>query len=380
MANCTVSGTFTDAQGNAISGATLRFNLDTPALDPTGSGNLLLPYEVTTTTSNSGTWSLSLIQGVSGVLTMDLVPTTMSPVIKYKFSLLIPSSASTTFASCWVDSSTFTGSATSPIVTFTDIAGQLQTSQLPTLVDTKVWIGVNGVATALPFSGDVTLADTGATTIVAVGTSTAANIHSAEQLANAATNSNIASTIVKRDGSGNFTAEAITATTVVASLIGTVTGHASQDLQASNNLSDLVSASAARINLGLGSAATSSVSSFLAPSNNLADVGNTASAFNTIVPMTTTGDTLYESAANTASRLAGNTTTTTKFLTQTGTGTGSAAPGWNAIAASDIAVAVSPGAIGNVLTSNGSTWTSTLPGSSPLVSAIANINAYYSLS
>jgi hypothetical protein len=50
----------------------------------------------------------------------------------------------------------------------------------------------------------------------------------------------------------------------------------------------------------------------------------------------TLGDIHYGSAANTLSNLAGNITATKRFLTQTGTGTVSAAPGWNAIVAGDI--------------------------------------------
>jgi hypothetical protein len=50
----------------------------------------------------------------------------------------------------------------------------------------------------------------------------------------------------------------------------------------------------------------------------------------------TTGDTLYSSAANTLAKLAGNTTTTKKFLGQTGTGSASQAPVWEQPAASDI--------------------------------------------
>jgi hypothetical protein len=50
----------------------------------------------------------------------------------------------------------------------------------------------------------------------------------------------------------------------------------------------------------------------------------------------TTGDTLYSSAANTLAKLAGNTTTTKKFLGQTGNGSASAAPVWEQPAASDI--------------------------------------------
>jgi hypothetical protein len=53
-------------------------------------------------------------------------------------------------------------------------------------------------------------------------------------------------------------------------------------------------------------------------------------------PMTTLGDIIYEDATPTAARLPGNTTSTKKFLTQTGTGTVSAAPGWNTLVAGDI--------------------------------------------
>jgi hypothetical protein len=49
--------------------------------------------------------------------------------------------------------------------------------------------------------------------VATVGTSTAANIHTAELLANAATSANTPNAIVKRDGSGNFSAGMITATT-----------------------------------------------------------------------------------------------------------------------------------------------------------------------
>jgi hypothetical protein len=50
----------------------------------------------------------------------------------------------------------------------------------------------------------------------------------------------------------------------------------------------------------------------------------------------TLGDTLYASATNTLAKLTGNTTTTQKFLTQTGTGSASAAPIWKALSPSDI--------------------------------------------
>lgn len=48
------------------------------------------------------------------------------------------------------------------------------------------------------------------------------------------------------------------------------------------------------------------------------------------------GDLIYGSADNTAAKLAGQTTTTKKFLTQTGSGSASAAPAWGVIVVGDL--------------------------------------------
>jgi hypothetical protein len=58
-------------------------------------------------------------------------------------------------------------------------------------------------------------------------------------------------------------------------------------------------------------------------------------AFDALAPTTTLGDTMFFDGTDVV-RLAGNTTTSKRFLTQTGTGTVSAAPGWNAIVDGDI--------------------------------------------
>lgn len=70
--------------------------------------------------------------------------------------------------------------------------------------------GNPGTITAL--TGDVSASGSGSVpaTVNAVGGSSAANIHAAELLANAATNNNTASTLVKRDASGNFSAGILT--------------------------------------------------------------------------------------------------------------------------------------------------------------------------
>lgn len=76
----------------------------------------------------------------------------------------------------------------------------------------------------------------------------------------------------------------------------------------------------------------------------------------------TLGDTLYSSAANTLSALAGNITTTKKYYSQTGNGSVSAAPAWAQVAFADLSGSVSaaqmPALTGDVTTSAGAVATS----------------------
>lgn len=62
-----------------------------------------------------------------------------------------------------------------------------------------------------------------------------------------------------------------------------------------------------------------------------------------------TGDLLYSSATNTLAKLAGNTTTTKQFLSQTGTGSASQAPAWSTLSKSDVG-------LGSVENTALSTW------------------------
>ena len=64
------------------------------------------------------------------------------------------------------------------------------------------------------------------------------------------------------------------------------------------------------------------------------------------------GDTIYSSAANTLIALPGNTTTTKKFLVQTGTGAVSAAPAWDVVNGADVNgnITGSAGSVANALT------------------------------
>lgn len=73
-------------------------------------------------------------------------------------------------------------------------------------------------------------------------------------------------------------------------------------------------------------------------SGNASNVTGTVAVVNGGNGLTTAtlGDIRYGSGANTLAALAGNTSTTKKFLTQTGTGSASAAPSWGVLVAADI--------------------------------------------
>ena len=78
------------------------------------------------------------------------------------------------------------------------------------------------------------------------------------------------------------------------------------------------------------------------------------------------GNILYGSGTNTTSVLAGNTTSTKQFLTQTGTGAVSAAPAWGTIALTDISTALSTWTGSTTITTVGTissgTWQGTAVG------------------
>ena len=115
------------------------------------------------------------------------------------------------------------------------------------------------------------------------------------------------------------------ATTITGSeAVPLVQGGANVQATTSNLINQglAVAPATSRTALGLGTLATA----------------NTASATQggTGISTYTLGDTLYSSATNTLAKLAGNITAVKKFLTQTGTGSASAAPVWATLSPSDI--------------------------------------------
>jgi hypothetical protein len=84
------------------------------------------------------------------------------------------------------------------------------------------------------------------------------------------------------------------------------------------------------------------------------------------------GDTIYSSAANTLIALPGNTTTTKKFLTQTGTGAVSAAPVWGTVDGADVTgnITGQAGSVANSLTLGTYLTGGSFNGSAPITATV----------
>ncbi len=114
-----------------------------------------------------------------------------------------------------------------------------------------------------------------------------------------------------------------------------------------------------QINLGTSAAVTGT----LAIGNGGTGQTTATTAFNALSPMTSLGDIIYGGTSGTGTRLAGNITTTKKFLTQTGNGSASVAPGWNILVAGDVpSLAASIITSGQLAIANGGTGQATAAG------------------
>lgn len=162
----------------------------------------------------------------------------------------------------------------------------------------------------------------------------------------------------------NLTGKTYNALTLTAASIGFTLagGTTSKTLTVSNTLT-LAGTDASTLNIGtggtLGTAAFTASTAYApaAGSTSVTTLGTVATgtwnagtigisyggtgqtskvaAFDALSPLTTLGDLIYSDGADNV-RLPGNTVAAKRFLTQTGTGTVSAAPGWNALVDGDL--------------------------------------------
>lgn len=193
---------------------------------------------------------------------------------------------------------------------------------------------IGGFLTAL--TGDVSASGSGSVpaTINTVGGSTAANVHTAEQTVN-----------------GSQTANKFLASPNGSTGVPSFRGILAADVPTLNQ-NTTGTAAGLSTTLAIGSGGTGQTTA--------------SAAFNGLSPLTTLGDVLYGGASGTGTRLGGNTTTAKQFLTQTGTGSVSAAPAWGALVSGDIP------AINLAGTGNGGVTGSLPPASLAQSGAISN--------
>lgn len=383
------AGTVTSVEGTGtVSGLTLTGTVTT-------SGNLTLGGTLSVTPSNFASQTantfLAAPNGSSGIPTFRTIVAADIPTLNQNTTgsagsvtnnFIIKADSGTTEGT---DLYTFNGSVAKTLnilagsnVTITKAAGSWTIAATqPTVNNGTLTLAVSGVG----LSGSATFTANQSTGSTFTVTSNA-------------TSTNTVSTIVSRDASGNFSAGTITATSFVKSggtsseLLaadgsvvtagtgitisggtinasvsgGTVTtvsvvsanGFAGTVATPSSTPAITLSTTITGLLKGNGTAisAASAGTDYQAPIS-LTVTGNSGPATfisNTLNiptytltglggftnPMTTLGDVIYGGASGVATRLSGNTTTTKKFLIQTGTGTVSAAPVWDTILASDI--------------------------------------------
>lgn len=236
---------------------------------------------------------------------------------------------------------------------FSEISGSVASSQMPALTG-DVTTSAGATATTIAAGAVDNSKVAAAAGIVDSKLATISTAGKVSNSATTATSANTASAIVARDASGNFTAGTITATlsgnstnvtgtvaianggtgqtTANASLnalLPTQTANAGKVLQTDGSNTSWVAGGSG------GAPDVSTATGTLAIAHGGTGQTTAGAAFDALSPNTTLGDVAYRGSSNNV-RLAGNTTTTKKFLTQTGDGTNSAAPSWGTLAAGDV--------------------------------------------
>lgn len=97
MATCTVTGTLQDVTETPLDSVIVRFRITTLILNSTIS--VYIPKEVSTSTASDGSFTLTLAQGISGILTIDYPPNSIDSARKYTYSIIIPAASSATLPS-----------------------------------------------------------------------------------------------------------------------------------------------------------------------------------------------------------------------------------------------------------------------------------------
>lgn len=213
-------GTITDSKLATISTSGKVSNSATTATNLNTASTIVLrdasgDFSAGTITANTFSGNLSgTASNFSGSLSGDVTGTQSSTVVS-----LVGGQSASNVAAATVLANAATNLNTVSAIVKRDASGNFSAGTITANLTGNVTGNVTGNATtattATNFSGSLSGNVTGtqsATVVSSVGGQSSANVAAATFLANAATNLNTASTIVKRDASGNFSAGTITAT------------------------------------------------------------------------------------------------------------------------------------------------------------------------
>jgi hypothetical protein len=194
--------------GNAFDGSTDLTQAIAPNFGGTGvdNGNKTITLGGNILTANSFTTAGNYSTTLTSIGVTDIIlPTT---------GTIATIAGTETFTNKTIVDAALTGVPTAPTATAGTSTNQVATTAFVASATPDAASLVKG---KIQLAGDLT-GNAGTPRVASVGGSTAADINSAELLANAATNNSSANTIVKRDATGNFSAGTITA-----NLVGTST-------------------------------------------------------------------------------------------------------------------------------------------------------------
>jgi len=240
-------------------------------------------------------------------------------------------------------------------VTNTMLAGSIANNKL-----TNSSVTVNGTSISLGSSGTVTANTTNALTI---GTGLSGTSFGGSFNGSSAVTIAIDSTVATLSGSQTLTNKTLTSPTINSPTISNlylsdglilVEGTTNDSNEMSLVVGTLTADRTITFPNATGTVITTGNLTSITSTGTIASGTWNGTAIGTVYGGTgltsyTLGDLIYSSASNTLSKLSGNTTSTKKFLAQTGTGTVSAAPSWTTLTSTDVG-------LGNVENTALSTW------------------------
>lgn len=96
MATCTLSGTLVDPSETAVSGATIVFKISNAYANGSAT-KFFVPKDLSTTSASDGTWSLTLSQGISGIISIDYTKSNIAASNKLNYSIVVPATSTAVF-------------------------------------------------------------------------------------------------------------------------------------------------------------------------------------------------------------------------------------------------------------------------------------------